>query len=162
MIVKGDHYQVNTDYFEWCDALTFDKLFERLAWTSPKNALDLQLELISLYQGEFLAGFELGEWGSVRRAAYENKFLQVVKLASEQLIKNKTPHEALNVINQGLNRDYFREDLHRNAFRAYVEAGLQDDLTAYYTELCKTFEQELGAPPSPATEQLYLQLTTTT
>ncbi|MCP4358763.1 MAG: tetratricopeptide repeat protein [Chloroflexi bacterium] len=158
VIVQGDHYQINPNYLEWCDALAFEQLFERLTQTTAADALALQLELISLYQGEFLAGFDLGEWGEDRRLSYEARFLQVVKLAGKQLVKNNAPQEALSIINQGLNRDYFREDLHRTALRAYAQAGLYDDLTTYYTKLCQTFEQELNTSPSATTKQLYLQL----
>ena len=60
IIIQDDYYQVNPEYLHWCDALAFDQLYERLA-TTPLEALALQYELISLYQGEFLAGFEVEE-----------------------------------------------------------------------------------------------------
>jgi LuxR family maltose regulon positive regulatory protein len=158
IIVHDDYYQVNPQYLEWCDALAFEKLYERLAKAPPDEALALQLELIALYQGEFLAGFEAGEWGTAYRASYEARFLQVAKLAAEQLLENGTPGEALTVIHKGLAQDYFREDLHRAAFEAYAQLGLHDHLVAHYAELCETFERELDAPPDPATERLYHQL----
>ena len=92
--LQNDYYYVNPDYFEWCDALTFDKLFERAAKASPDEALALHLELVSLYDGEFLSGFELGEWGDLHRTRYEAKFLQVAKLAADQLLENGSPREA--------------------------------------------------------------------
>jgi len=118
----------------------------------------LRLELIALYQGEFLAGFELEEWGSMVRAGYETKFLQTIKLSSEQLLKNNSSQEALNIINKGLALDYFQEDLHRYACQAHAQLGLYNDLAAYYAHLCDTFEQELGAQPAPETRQLYERL----
>jgi DNA-binding SARP family transcriptional activator len=57
-----------------------------------------------------------------------------------------------------LAQDYFREDLHRTAFRAYAQLALYDQLAAHYVELCETLRRELDAPPDPATEQLYQQL----
>ncbi len=150
-----DYYAVNRDYLEWNDVQAFENLFERAARATPEEALPLQLELIGLYQGEFLAGFELGEWGTAYRTSCEARFLQVVTLASEQLLKSGSPQEALHVINKGLHIDYFREDLHRAALRAYAALSLYDHLAAHYTELCATFEQEFGAPPEVETQQLY-------
>jgi LuxR family maltose regulon positive regulatory protein len=158
VIVHDDYYQVNSRYLDWCDALAFEKLFERAAKASPDEALALQLELVALYQGEFLAGFEVGEWGTTCRASYEARFLQVVELAGEQLLEDGAPAEALLVIHKGLAQDYFREDLHRTAFRAYAQLALYDQLAAHYVELCETLRRELDAPPDPATEQLYQQL----
>jgi LuxR family maltose regulon positive regulatory protein len=158
ILVENDYYQVNPEYLTWCDALAFQQLFERAAAAPPDEALALQLELVALYQGEFLAGFELGTWGAAYRAAYEIKFLESAILASEQLLEAEAPREALNVIDKGLARDYYSEDLHRNALRAYAQLGLHDHLATHYARLCETFEREFDAPPDPATEQLYRQL----
>jgi DNA-binding SARP family transcriptional activator len=158
ILVQGDYYQINPNYLEWCDALAFNQLFDRLARSSTTETLALYLELISLYQGEFLTGFELSEWGETYRTQYETRYLQVVELASEQLVSNNAPREALNVINLGLSQDYFREELHRNAFKAYAQAGLYDDLVTHYSELCYTFDLELDETPSVSTKQLYEQL----
>ncbi|MBE7550699.1 MAG: tetratricopeptide repeat protein [Anaerolineales bacterium] len=160
IIRRDDYYQVNPAYLEWCDALAFENLFERVTRASPEVALPLQLELIALYRGELLAGFELGEWGDAYRAACEARFLQVVKLAGEQLLKMDAPQEALAVINKGLALDNFQEDLHRAALNAYARLGLYDHLAAHYAELCATFKEEFGAPPEPETQQLYQQLIT--
>ena len=158
IIVQNDYYQVNPEYLTWCDALAFEQIFERAAEAPPDEALALQLELIALYRGEFLAGFEVGTWGATYRATYEIKFLEIAMLASEQLLRDEAPREALSVIDKGLARDYFSEDLHRNALRAYAQLGLYDHLATHYARLCETFEQEFDAAPDPATEQLYQQL----
>jgi tetratricopeptide (TPR) repeat protein/DNA-binding SARP family transcriptional activator len=158
IIVQDDYYQVNPQVLEWCDALAFERLFERAARATPQEALPLQLELIALYQGEFLAGFEVGSWGAAYRALCEDRFLQVVNLAAEQLLNRDAPQEALGVISKGLAQDYYREDLHHGALRAYAQLGLYDQLVLHYTQLRDTFERELGAPPDPALTQLYQQL----
>jgi two-component SAPR family response regulator len=153
--VQDDYYQVNAQYLEWCDVLAFESLFERAAKARPDEALAPQLELIALYQGEFLSGFEVGEWGAVRRASYEARFLQTVKLAGEQLLKRGRPQEALTVTHKGLAFDYFREDLHHVAFRAYAKSGLYDNLATHYAALCERFEREFDVSPDPTTQQLY-------
>jgi hypothetical protein len=56
---------VNNDYLEWGDVLAFRSLFERATHAAPEETLSLRLELISLYRGEFLAGFELGSGGQL-------------------------------------------------------------------------------------------------
>ncbi len=158
IVRQDDYYQVNRAYLEWCDVLAFESLFGRAAKATSEAALPLQLELIALYRGEFLAGFELGEWGADYRASCEARFLQVVKLATEQLLKAGSPQETLAVVNKGLAQDRFRGDLHRAALSAYAQLGLYDHLATHYAELCAIFEAEFGAPPEPETQQLYQQL----
>jgi tetratricopeptide (TPR) repeat protein len=158
IICQDDYYRINEAYLQWCDILAFERLYERASRAAPQEALALQLELIALYQGEFLAGFELGEWGEVHRAAYEAKFLQAVKLAGEQLLKSGSPQETLAVVNKGLALDYFREDLHWLVLSAYAQLGLYNHLATHYAELCATFEEEFSAPPEPEIQHLYERL----
>ena len=158
IIVKDDYYQINPKYLEWCDATAFEKLLERIPQAAPDEALILQKELISLYRGEFLAGFELSEWGLQYQTWFEANFLRVVKLTSEKLLEQSSSQEALRIINQGLMCDYFREDLHRAAFKAYVQLGLHDQLHAHYTNLRTMLQQEFNAPPDPVTVRLYEQV----
>ncbi|MFN8454083.1 MAG: bacterial transcriptional activator domain-containing protein [Anaerolineae bacterium] len=158
IIRHDDYYQVNHAYLHWCDALAFESLFHRAGRAAPAEALTLQLELIALYQGEFLAGFELSEWGDEYRASCETRFLQSVKLAGEQLLKNGKPQESLAVLHKGLAVDYFQEELHRLALRAYARLGFYDRLTTHYTQLCATFKAEFGEPPERETHQLYQRL----
>jgi ATP/maltotriose-dependent transcriptional regulator MalT/two-component SAPR family response regulator len=158
VIVQSGYYRINPAYLEWCDALAFDLLFERAATAGPADVLDLLMEMIALYQGQFLAGFELEEWGATCRSRYEARFLQAVRLASDQLLKEDQARQALNVLQQGLSQDYLREDLHRSAAQAYAHLGLAEDLAEHYQELRATFERELGLSPAPETQDLFEQL----
>jgi DNA-binding SARP family transcriptional activator len=160
IVVQDDYYQVNPHYLEWCDALAFESLYARASRLPPEEAGTLLIELIALYQGEFLAGFEVGAWGLAHRASCERRFLQSVTLAGEQLLKQGAAREALSAVNKGLAQDPFREELHHIAMRAYAQLGLHDQVAAHYAELQEMFKRELGAPPGPATRQLYQQLMT--
>ena len=158
ILVQNDYYRINPLYFEWCDALAFDALFERISAVSPEEVLDLQLEFIELYPGEFLAGFDLGDWGTLYRSRCETRFLSVVKMAGNQLLKMGSLWKAVTVFNKGLQYDNFQEDLHYRILQAYAQLGLYGELTAHYNKLCVTFEQEMGEPPQPEIHQLYQQL----
>lgn len=158
VMMRDDYYLVNPEYLTWCDALVFEKLFERIMRNDTGETLALQRELIALYQGQFLAGFEVGDWGMAYQTTYETKFLQVVKLAGEQLLKLGCAEEALVVAEKGLGQNYFREDLHHVIFKAYAQLGLWSDLTAHYQKMCQIFDEELEASPEIETHQLYQKL----
>jgi two-component SAPR family response regulator len=158
LIVQDDYYQIHPQYLEWCDALSFERLYERAAKLRPEDAVPLWQEIVALYAGEFLAGFEVGEWGSAYRALCETRFLQCVNLAAEQLLEQGAPQVALSVVDRGLAQDYFREDLHHCAMAAYAQLGLRDQVAKHYAEMSERFEQELGAPPDETTRQVYEQI----
>ncbi len=158
IIVQDDYYQINPQYLEWCDIWAFEELYERALRVPAEQAVDLLLELVGLYQGEFLAGFEVGDWGAAYRATCENRLMQCLRLAGEQLLKQGAPQEALRIVGKGLALDFFQEALHRIALRAYAQLGLFDQLASHYAELEQTFKRELGCPPDPSTLLLYRDL----
>jgi DNA-binding SARP family transcriptional activator len=155
VVMQDDYYRINRDHLEWCDVLAFDTLFERAATAPSAEALPLQLEIIAMYQGEFLAGFELEEWGLATRNRYEEHFLQMVILTSDQLLQTGDARQALNVLQKGLARDYFREDFHRRVAAAYVQLELYTNLANHYDKLCQTFKEEFGVLPMPETQQTF-------
>jgi tetratricopeptide (TPR) repeat protein len=158
IIVQDDYYQINPQYLEWCDIWAFEDLYERALKAPAGQALDLLLEVIGLYQGEFLSGFEVGDWGAAYRATCENRFMQCLKLAGKELLRQGAPQEALRVVGRGLAYDFFQEELHHIALQAYAQLELFDQLTAHYAELEQTFERELGCPPDRSTSHLYQEL----
>lgn len=158
ILVQDDYYQINPAYAHWCDLLVFEKLFDRIASLKPEESLELQLEIIDLYQGEFLTGFDLEGWGRLYSTQCEARFLRTVKMASDQLLQTGQPWKALMVAKQGLNQDYFREDLHHNVLKAYGQLGLRSELHSHYEQMQEIFERELGDPPQPETDQLYQML----
>ncbi|MGQ9501685.1 MAG: tetratricopeptide repeat protein [Anaerolineae bacterium] len=158
IIVQDDYYQINPQYLEWCDIWAFEQLFERALKVPAEQALDVLLELIGLYQGEFLAGFEVGDWGAAYRATCENRLMQCLRLAGEQLLKQGASQEALRIVGKGLALDFFQEELHHIVLRAYAQLGLFDQMTSHYAELERTFKRELGCPPDPSTSRLYQEL----
>jgi DNA-binding SARP family transcriptional activator/Tfp pilus assembly protein PilF len=159
VVVQDDHYRVNPNYLSWCDASIFDHMYERIGQASPDEILDLRLELISLSRGEFLRGFDLGVWGTTRRSRYERRFLRTIRLASEQLLTMNELHQALVILQKGLDRDALREDLHRSLMRVYAKLGLYDHVKLQYLDLCDVLREELGVRPDQRTTHLYQTLT---
>ncbi len=94
-----------------CDVLAFEDLFARAGVLPPEEALALQHEIIALYRGEFLEGFELSEWGEMYRARLQKEFLETVMRAAEYLLEIDKPEKALAVVGKGLVHYPHNEDL---------------------------------------------------
>jgi DNA-binding SARP family transcriptional activator len=89
------------------------------------------------------------------RSRYEEQFLQIVTLTADQLLQAGDSRQALSVLQKGLERDYFREDLHRRAATAYSQLELYADLSHHYEKLCQTFEEEFDTFPTLETQQAF-------
>ena len=158
IILQDDYYRLDTQLMSWCDVIAFETLLATAAQLPSDERLALQLEIVMLYRGEFLAGFDVGEWAATYRVSCEVRFLQTVRLAAEQLLEDGAVQEAIQIIQKGLGQDNFREDLHRLLLRAYAHLGMYGHLADHYRQLCESFEQEFGLLPDPQTEALYRHL----
>ena len=145
ILVQDDYYRVNPRYLQHCDALGFEALYARLATVSATKVLSLIPELITLYNGQFLTGFELGAWGQSRRSSYEQRYLQLIRLASKQLLTAGEPLQALALSNRCLASNYFQADLHRSILKACTQLGFNDQFEAHYQAL-QTMLREAGTP----------------
>ena len=162
ILVQDDYYQINPVYCEWCDILTFERLYHRLTYLSSEAALPLQLELIDLYQGEFLRGFDIDEeWGTIHRTEYEKRFLWTVKAASRQLLGQGLIWKALDILQKGIRHNYLQEDLHHEILEAYARLGLYSEMRSHYEQVVKTFKDDLGHPPDVALRNHFQRLIST-
>jgi len=159
ILVQDDYYQINPVYCEWCDVLTFEQLYNRVTHLSPEVALPLQLEMIDLYRGEFLQGFDIDEeWGTIHRTEYEQRFLWIIKAASQQLLTQGAIWKALDILQKGITHNYFQEDLHHEILEAYARLGLYSEMRSHYKQVVKTFKDDLGHPPDVALKEHFQRL----
>jgi tetratricopeptide (TPR) repeat protein len=157
VVLKNDYYILTRDHYTWCDILVFERLYERILTLPSAEALSLQLELIDLYQGDFLAGFDLKEWGINHQNNYEMIFMRTVRQASGTLVEQGLYWKALAVLEKGINQDYLCEELHCTILKIYAKQGLSLDMHEHYTQVCEIFKREMNNPPSQV-QQLYHQL----
>ena len=120
------------------------------------EASDLE-EALTLYPGPLLEDCA-EEWALVERRAWEERYLYLLQILTEQALAAKDTSAAIRVLRQTIGMDPLREEAHRTLMQALSEAGDLAAVTQVYRDLRLLLHRELNADPSPETETLYRRL----
>jgi DNA-binding SARP family transcriptional activator len=158
---------VPSDVF-WCDALEFRKLVEESKKTvegeSNQGNIETLEKAVSLYKGDFLAGFTLRDSPAFDDWQYmiNEEYKQMLSGAYEQLAlvycRDGSFSEAIRCARSWLTLDPLREETHRLLMRYYNWAGQRNAALQQYRECVQILDRELGVPPVEETTLLYSQI----
>jgi len=128
---------------------------------SEENALSAIQALrraTDLYRGDFLEGWNSGEWHCQRRQELEREYL-VALLMLGQLYADRAQYlEAMDVYRRAIAADGYLEAARRELMRCYARMGEYAEAVRHYQELSRLLRNELGMLPSPQTQALCAQL----
>ncbi|RMD50143.1 MAG: hypothetical protein D6835_04715, partial [Candidatus Thermofonsia bacterium] len=151
------------------DAQTFLKLSAKMSVQLQNGRLPdnirQQLETaVSLYRGEFLAGFNLGhsslfeEWALAQRQLLEERFLDILqRLGHHYLVCQQWP-AARQHIERLLTLAPWREEAHRQMMQLLAWTGQRSAALVQYQQCCQILAKELNVLPAAKTEALYRQI----
>jgi DNA-binding SARP family transcriptional activator len=105
----------------------------------------------------FLAG-EDGAWATRKRAELADLFLRALDCLSEVHTAAGDPALAARHAEHALRLDPFRETSYQRLMRAHAATGNRSAALRVYEHCRKLFDDELGVPPSPETEAVYLAI----
>jgi class 3 adenylate cyclase len=101
----------------------------------------------------FLPGAE-GEWVERFRRKLRDTFLRAAELRSEIYFINGEPDMAVQMAEEALAVEPFRESAYRQLIRAHLGAGSRAEAVRAYERCRVLLQRELGVDPSPETEAL--------
>ena len=137
--------------------------FERklnLAHSTADPALRLQLqeEAIALYADDYLVSDPYADWLQTERDRLRERFFNALLGVSELYAEGGHYADAITACRRMLARDEVRENAYQALMRYQAESG--DSAGALLTyERCRTIlSEELGADPSPLTQQLHQRI----
>ncbi|MFQ5966338.1 MAG: AAA family ATPase [Acidimicrobiia bacterium] len=121
-----------------------------------------QLEAaVSLYRGDFLAGF-YDDWVLSEQRRIRDEYLTGVEELL-QLAKSRAQfEEALGFAHRLALHDPLREDSHQEVMRLAYLIGRSTEAIQQYERLRSILTEELGVEPSESTEQLYREIVSRT
>lgn len=105
----------------------------------------------------FLPGDE-GPWAAQTRAELRDTLLRALECLSAIYIWNGEPALAVRHAEHALRLDPFRETGYQQLMRVHAAAGNRAQALRVYEECRRLLAEELGVPPSPATEAVYLEI----
>ena len=135
----------------WVDAFAF----EEDAPTSEKQGLQHDKYRIALYRGVFLPDHPDAAWARQARDRLRDRHRNLVRRTSETFTASGAWRDALDLLNDALDRDPSAEVFYQGAISACLAGGLRAEASTYY-ERCKIqLCDQFGLSPSAKTESLY-------
>lgn len=122
---------------------------------------------ISLYQGDFLAGFfvreapDFEEWMLGQRVRYRELALHTLHTLTEHHLSRGEYGRAIDSATRLLALDAWREEAHRQLMLAQLRSGQRSAALAQYETCRQLLEDELGVEPSSETEALLARIQAT-
>jgi len=118
-------------------------------------------ELLSIYEGPFLEGFEAGfgsdefsAWADARRAELRRAAVRWLDRAGERAEREKDWERAQRIGERTVQIDRVWEGGHRRVMRALLERGERNLALRHYREFARWLAYEVGGHPDPETTAL--------
>ncbi len=152
---------VTVDVGDFRDAVT---TFLALSAESQANQLTRLTTALDLYQGEFLAGFQLGdalefgEWQLLTQEQIHEQAMGALNLLQRRYAEQGRWAELAAAARRQLALVPWQEIAHRNLIQALAAQGQRAAALEQYAKCCAVLHAELGAEPTLATQEIAARL----
>ncbi|HEX8494280.1 MAG TPA: BTAD domain-containing putative transcriptional regulator [Pyrinomonadaceae bacterium] len=161
LLYRDGDYQFNPDFSYRIDIEEFERLVTegeaaRRAG-QQERCLKLYEEAIALYRGEFMQG-SYDEWVEEQRSYYSEQYLRMLEALASAAQKTEEWLRSLQLAQEILRNDPFREDIHCMMMRAHAGQGNRVAVKEQYENLRRLLRKELGVEPAAETQKMYREL----
>lgn len=112
---------------------------------------------MELYRGEFLEDI-YDNWVDELRSYYQTMYFTMLKELADHHNRAREYDQSIAYCKRILNRDAYREDVHRQLMDSQANAGNRAAVREQYESLKKLLKEELGVDPLPETVATYNRL----
>ena len=150
-----------------CDAVEFRALIGRYRQHSHEadevcpECMGILENAISLYAGDFMAGFSLRDsldfdnWQFLEAEQFRREYALALQGFIQELIKQGRWDQAIEQAYSLLALDPLNENAHRRLMELYAQRGYREAAFRQYRECVRILDQELGVEPLKETSLLY-------
>ncbi len=156
---EGQGYYFNRELNYWFDVEQFERLLAEAERHEPGSeaAERCYREAVALYRGDYLEDV-YSDWAAPLRETLQRRYLEAVIRLAESHVARREYEPAIELYEEVVRRDSFREEVHRRLMECYVMKGERIKAVQHYQRLVQLLEKEIGTPPAPETVALYEQL----
>jgi len=98
------------------------------------------------------------DWVDEQRSYYREQYLRIMESLASAAERTQEWPRAMNLCQQILKDDSFREDIHCMVMRAHAALGNRAAVKEQYETLRKLLREELGVDPVAETQRTYKTL----
>ncbi|HJR06325.1 MAG TPA: BTAD domain-containing putative transcriptional regulator [Pyrinomonadaceae bacterium] len=161
LLYRDSDYLLNQEFPYRIDTEEFDRLV--LEAETAKRAGDTARyiscfeDALALYRGDFMQG-SYDEWVEEQRAYYREQHLRMLEVLAVAAQKSEDWPRSLQLAQQILGDDQFREDVHCMIMRAHAALGNRAAVKDQYEHLRRVLRKELGVEPAAETQKIFKSL----
>ena len=157
LILRQDGgYTWNNDFAMTLDVEDFEKLSEKLETESAPDLEDA-VQLVHLYQGEFLEHLSAELWVMPVTAYYHNTYMFHLQRLLPILLEAGRHQEVMDICQMATVLEPYNEEVHSCYMRACIHAGQQKRAVELYQKLSERLLSDLGVIPSEGTREIYYE-----
>jgi DNA-binding SARP family transcriptional activator len=161
LLYRDGDYQLNPELAYSIDIEEFDRLVAQgdnaRRLRNFEDSVNAYERAVALYRGEFAQG-SYEPWVVEQRTYYREQYLHLLEALAAVAEKQNEWTRSLQLAQQILHEDPFREDIHCMVMRAHVNLGNRGAARNQFESLRSLLEQELGVEPGHETKRVYQSL----
>ncbi len=158
IVHKNGFYCWNTEIPLTLDVEEFDGLCTQASREQdPQKKLQLQLQALSLYEGDFLPKLSIEPWVMPIHTYYHRKFLETVEEVLPVLEDANRWGEAEQLAQKALKMEPYSEILYRHQMQCLLQSGQRASVISVYEQMSELLFETFGVMPSEESRQLYRQ-----
>ena len=151
---KGN-YAWNTEIPIILDVEEFDRLYTDATLKTGDEQLELLLQAIKLYKGDFLPKLSMESWAMPISAYYHQRYLEAVTLSLAMLCERNQWQQALDIALQALKIEPYSEDLYQYQMRCQIALNDRAGAITTYETMSELLFDTFGVMPSDESRKLY-------
>jgi DNA-binding SARP family transcriptional activator len=161
LLYRDSDYLLSQEFSYRIDTEEFDRLVaeaEAARRTGDQASyLSCYEDALRLYRGDFMQG-SYDEWVDEQRSYYREQHLRMLEVLALAAQKAEEWSRSLQLAQQILGDDQFREDVHCMIMRAHAALGNRAAVKEQYEHLRRVLRKELGVEPAAETQKIFKSL----
>jgi LuxR family maltose regulon positive regulatory protein len=161
LLYRDGDYQLSPNFSYRIDTEEFDRLVSEGETARRARDFDRCISsyeaAIKIYRGDFMQG-SYDEWVDEQRSYYREQHLRLLEALAAVAQKSEDWPRSLQLAQEILRDDPFREDVHCMIMRAQAGQGNRHAVKEQYETLRRLLKKELGVEPSAETQKVYREL----
>ena len=161
LLYRDGDYQLSPNFSYQIDTEEFDRLVSEGETARRARDFDGCIKAyeraIALYRGDFMQG-SYDDWVEEQRSYYREQHLRLLEALAAVAQKTEDWTRSLQLAQEILRDDPFREDVHCMIMRAHAGQGNRHAVKEQYETLRKLLQKELGVEPAAETQKIYREL----
>jgi tetratricopeptide (TPR) repeat protein len=133
----------------------FDRLYTAAAKENGDSRLDLLLQALNLYQGDFLPKLSTENWAMPISAYYHQRYLEGALQALSLLCEKNQWPQALELVGKVLKIEPYSEELYQYQMRAQIALNDRGGAITAYEAMSELLFETFGVMPSDESRKLY-------